>query len=419
LHGHLTAASERRGRLVVVCGEAGIGKTRLVTEFAGQARRRGATVLSGGSAAHGRDLTHGAFAVALENYLASRGGHERAELARRCPALARCVPSLGAPLAPPIDPREDDRAVVESAMVWLLSHIGAKRTACLLLGDLDDVDPAGLDVLRYLAHLAVQRRWLVIGTVREDELRAGSELKRMLDVAERERLCARVDLERLPRPECDRLGRSLLPGGAVGADVLHAVYERTLGNPLYVEEVLQDMREQAELSLSGGRWQAAAACADRVPSRIRALALARVETLSDCGRDALALAVASGGDSVTLGELSQAATALVPPISLANLYDGVDDALRSGVLEARGEAYAFRHPLVRAALYATLGQHRRKQLEMAYGRGPVKRQRLRLLAPVSVAGRDSDESLRSGDRQRLTPGKAGIALEHAASRMRV
>jgi hypothetical protein len=70
-------------------------------------------------------------------------------------------------------------------------------------------------------------------------------------------------------------------------------------------------------------------------------------------------------------------------------------------------------------LYATLGQHRRKQLEMAYGRGPVKRQRLRLLAPVSVAGRDSDESLRSGDRQRLTPGKAGIALEHAASRMRV
>jgi hypothetical protein len=418
LHGHLTAASQRRGRLVVVCGEAGIGKTRLVTEFAGQARRRGATELSGGSAAHGRGLTRGAFAVALENYLSGRGERERAELARRCPALARCVPSLGAPPAPPIDPHVDDRAVVESAMVWVLSHISAKHTVCLVLGDLEGVDPAGLDLLQYLAHLALQRRWLIIGTVREEELRAASELKRMLDVAERERLCARVDLKRLTRTECDLLVRSVLPGGAVGSDVLHAVYERTLGNPLYVEEVLQDMREQTELTLSGARWHAAAACADRVPARVRALVQARVETLGDRGRDTLALAVASGCDSVTLAKLCQAAGALTPPISLPDLYDGLDDALRSGVLEARGEAYAFRHPLVRAALYDTLGQHRRKQLEMAYGRWPVKRQRLRLLAPVSVAGRDRDERLSPGGRERLGPGQAGIALEHTASTMR-
>ena len=81
--------------MIVVTGEPGVSKTRLVEELANEARRLGAAVLWGGRGAHANHLAYGPFAVALEGYVASRPEAERSDLAQRFPPLVHFVPSLG------------------------------------------------------------------------------------------------------------------------------------------------------------------------------------------------------------------------------------------------------------------------------------------------------------------------------------
>ena len=87
--------------MIVVSGEAGVGKTRLIEEFAIRARELGAVTLCGGRGGHANQFICGPFAVALEDYAANRSEAERAELARLYPALTRFVPSLAAGLPMP------------------------------------------------------------------------------------------------------------------------------------------------------------------------------------------------------------------------------------------------------------------------------------------------------------------------------
>ena len=93
--GQLARRDEAQAGMIVVSGEAGAGKTRLLEEFANRAREQGAVTLYGGRGAHASQFACGPFAVALEDYAASRPEAERVELARVYPALTRFVPSLG------------------------------------------------------------------------------------------------------------------------------------------------------------------------------------------------------------------------------------------------------------------------------------------------------------------------------------
>src|SRR5205085_1643292 len=149
MHALLKRADGRGAGMVVVSGEAGVGKTRLLEEFAREANRGGAAVLWGGTAARCNHLAYGPFAVALEGYAASRPEAEREELAQRYPALARFVPSLATSSevsAPREDPREDHLQFL-LAVVRLLTALGRAQPVVLVVGDLHDADPVGLDLL--------------------------------------------------------------------------------------------------------------------------------------------------------------------------------------------------------------------------------------------------------------------------------
>jgi DNA-binding SARP family transcriptional activator len=364
----LTRADEGQGRMIVLTGEAGVGKTRLIEELASEAPRRGAAVLWGGSGAHANHLAYGPFAVALEGYVASRPDAERDDLAQRFPQLVHLVPSLG--IGNEIQPfaaLPGDDMYLAPAIVRLLTDLARVQPVLLVLGDLHDLHPSSLDLLEYLAQLATHRRWLIVGTRREDGLEGGAELSRMIDTTEREGLCLQVELQPLDRADCAQLVRALLHGGRVDDAFVDHVYARSLGNPLFVEELLDEMRARGELFLTKGSWRAAAAPGVLVPARVRALVALRMAPMEESVRRVLTLAAANGME-ISLSDLRTGGAALHPPVSDVALFNALDRALAIRILEERDDSYVFRHPLVRSALYEDLSKHRRDELHAALER---------------------------------------------------
>jgi predicted ATPase len=253
----------------------------------------------------------------------------------------------------------------------------------LVLGDLHDVDPFSLDLLRYLAHVAEGRRCLTVGTVREGELESGTELRALIDTTIHEHLSLKLDLQRLSRRHCDQLVLAMLPGGRADDRLLEQVYVGSRGNPLFVEELVGGMRDQRELVLSNGCWHVIEGSAERVPARVRALVAQQLARLDQTLRRVVMLAAAAGPAEMSLSVLQAGAGALEPPIRTAALLDALDRALQIGILEERGRGYAFRYPLVRSALYEDLRRHRRQQFDAALGRSRSDGWRGR---PVSAAG---------------------------------
>ncbi|HEX4717386.1 MAG TPA: AAA family ATPase [Thermoleophilaceae bacterium] len=370
LREQLSRAEAGTGRMVLVMGEAGVGKSRLVEEFTAEAQQRGCCVLSGGTGAHTNHLAYGPFAVALEGYVAGQSEAERQALAQRYPALAQFVPSLGLgkSILGAAEQPADDQLYLVPSIVRLLTDLARTQPVVLVLGDLHGLHRSSLNLLGYLAPLAAQRRWLIVGTYREEGLEPRGELRRMIDAAERERLCLRFELERLSRTDCDRLVRALLPGGSVDDPVLEHVYARSLGNPLFVEELLPEMQERSELVLANGSWGRAPSPSARVPTSLRALVALRMAPLKESARRVLGLVSATSEMEISLTDLRAGAAALRPPVSDVALFDALDRALELHILEERNGSYAFRHPLVRSALYEDLSMHRRDELHAALGR---------------------------------------------------
>jgi predicted ATPase len=366
LHEELARADEGEGRCILIGGEAGVGKSRLTSELTDMAFRHGATVLWGGRTGCANHLAYGPFAVALENYVAGKSDDERRELAERYPALVHLVPSLGMPrrLAASGDRAPGDDLHLISAMVRLLADRAKAEPVVLVVEDLHDLHRSSLELLQYLALLAAQRRWLIVGTFREEGLEIGSDHWRLIGAMADEPVCLCVELTPLERAECDQLVRVLLQGGGVAEPVLDHVYAWSDGNPLFVEELVREMRDGGELAFTGGSWQTTAAHPARVPARVRALVARRLAPADESLRRVLALAAASGLE-LSLGDLRAAAAALRPPISDAALFDALDRALETRILVEQNGVYAFRHPLVGPALYEDLPKHRRDELQAA------------------------------------------------------
>jgi DNA-binding SARP family transcriptional activator len=351
--------------LIVLRGEAGVGTTRLLREFASTAAGRGAVVLWGGAGAHANRFDYGPFGVAVEGYVASRPEAERNELLCRYPDLAPLVPSLGmVPL--PRDGESEGRHpdhVAAMAVVRLLSDLARSRRVLLVLGDLHDADSFSLGLVRYVAHLAVRRPWLIVGTVREEDVDTGEGLHRLIESTTRERICQTIELPGLSRSDCDRLVAAMLDC-PVSEALREHIYTCSRGNPLFVEALVGELRQPSgPVPCAGGRQLSAVP--GRVPARVRALTSMRLASMDRTARRVLELAAAANTNEISLSKLRTAAAALDPPVSRAALYDALDYALHKRLLEERRAGYAFRHPLVRCALDESLSRHRREQLRSA------------------------------------------------------
>lgn len=365
--GQLTRRDEAQAGMIVVSGEAGVGKTRLLEEFANRAREQGAVTLYGGRGAHASQFACGPFAVALEDYAASRSEAERMELARVYPALTRFVPSLGSGIPLP-DPGPDLRGYhldLIPSIVQFLTDLTRTKPVLLVLGDLHEADAIGLDLVRYLAHLAIRAPLLIVGALRDPDIEAGAGLRRMIEAMTRERLWLRIDLHCLSRRATDQLVYAMLPGVHVGDNTLAEIYAQSRGNPLFVRELVDGLSSYGDSAAADDGFQGSSLLAARLQTHTRALTAMRLALLDDPLRRVLGLAASVGAAEISLSQLRAGAAALDPPVAVPALFDALERALRMRLLEERDEGYAFRHPVVRSALYECLPRHRRDEFRAA------------------------------------------------------
>jgi DNA-binding SARP family transcriptional activator len=404
-------------RLVLLCGQPGIGKTRLATEFALSAHEDGAIVLYGRCDEQAL-LAQQPFVEALRHYvgacpsqeLAGRLQHVSGELRRVVPELADRVPDLPEPLAG--DP-EGARSRLFEAVSSLLCEAAHSTPVVLILDDLHWADQATLLLLKYLVRYPRQARLMILGTYRETELDVDHPLAATIAELGRERLFERRALAPL-----DASAVSELVGVHVGdnasPELRQSVYEETEGNAFFVVEVLRHLAESGAIATTGAPAESGIAAGRvSVPEGIKDVIVQRVARLGQETSRALVMASVLGRafELDVLAHLSE--------LDEDELVDALDSAVRARVIEEVAGAaghHTFSHALIRNTLYGELTAtrrallHRRAGAALEHARGGEIESYLAQLAhhfAQAGSGGDLDKAIQYGTR----------AGEHAISQL--
>ncbi len=365
LDAHLAAAVAGHGGLVLLGGEPGVGKTRLLDELAARARLRGVTTLWGRCWEEGGAPPYWPWVQVLRAEL-RRDSPERllAEVGVQSVLLSAIIPELAA--RP--DPRAADaRSALDSVhrrfalfdAVAACFRTMASRGPVLLL--LDDVHAADRPSLRLLAFLARELRGtpvLVVCAHREAEVRAVPAIAEVLAEAARDGVA--VPLAGLPADDVARFVEARA-GVRASAPVVAALHRQTGGNPFFLDELVRLLVAEGRLTPSG----VAAANRLGVPVRVHDAIERRLAPLSPACREVLEVASVIGHECA-LGQL--AAVAKTPP---PTLLGRLEEATAAGILTASkgpGGRFRFLHALFREALYGGLTDTRRAALHADVGR---------------------------------------------------
>jgi DNA-binding SARP family transcriptional activator len=367
LQGAWQRAAGGRGGLLLLVGEAGIGKSRLVAELAETARAGGARCLSGRCFEASASQPYGPIIEALRAAAATEdlAGLGLGEVWLR--ELARLVPELATGLPrgdnAPLDGLRDRERLFESVRL-LVAALAARGPLLIVLEDLHWADETSLSLLgsltRHLAGLPV----LLLGTYRAEEL--GAESRRLLRA-----LAAtgrRLGLGPLSATDTAALVGQLANGGAPPERFGRRLHEATGGNPLFVVETVRALVDQGTLALQDGQWTTpSTAAADAyaalpVPDSVGLIIDARLDRLPDDARTLLEAAAVLRRDFAF--DLVHAAAAVPAPAAL----DALDVLVEQGLLREHSELagpearYDFSHALVREQVYQGLLGARRQYL---------------------------------------------------------
>jgi DNA-binding SARP family transcriptional activator len=403
-----------RGRLVLLVGEPGIGKSRLAEEVIARAGPRGARVLvgrcweAGGAPAYWpwvqalRALVRESDPAALRAQTATGAAY----LARIVPELRRCLPDLPEP--PALD-SEAARFRLFDAAAEFLRNASQRRPIVLVLDDLHAADAPSLLLVRFLARELGSMRMLVLAIYRDVDPTPDQPLTEMLVELAREPFVRGLPLGGLSEHEVAEYLELTAPEIATPG-LLAALEEETAGNPLFVGEIVR------LLSAEGVRPESTAELRLVLPQSVRDVIARRLTHLTQESNRVLELA------SVLGREFDLAALARLADVSEDELLDLLDEALAARlVAEVPGAPtrMRFAHVLIRDTLYEGLAGARRvrlhrqavEALEALYGAQPGPE--LAELAHHCMAGREFDSGFqyarRAGERT-----LALLAYEEAA-----
>jgi len=350
-------------RLVLVAGEPGIGKTRLMSELAREAQESG-TVLYAGCQEEAL-VSYQPFVEALRHYARSSGpgelpvvpGPGAVELARLIPELPATLPADAA--TAPKDP-DTRRYLLFEAVSALIAQVSSDTPLLLVLDDLHWADRATLHLLRHIVRAPEQASLLIVGAYREAEIGPEHPLADVLADLRRDRLFQRISLDGLDQGGVRDL-IALHAGNEAQPALVGTVHERTEGNPFFVEEVMRHLIETGVLFERDGRWSSALTADEiGVPEGVREVLGGRLGRLSQGCREALSAGAVLGREFEF--EVLLAMGLAEEEALIAALEEGLDAQLVVETVRESGSGYGFTHALVREVLYGELSGPRRQRM---------------------------------------------------------
>jgi tetratricopeptide (TPR) repeat protein len=361
---------------MLVGGEAGVGKTRLLGELTAAARRDGALVLSGQCS----DLRDAAMPLLpIADALAALG-----------PLPARASAGL----------EDAERGVAAGVAVFaplleLLREAADSAPVVLIVDDVHWADRSTLDLLTFLLARMRDERLLLVITFRIDEVDRRAELREFLAEAARRPIARRLELGRLTRVEADQQLEGIL-GRAPEPRFADVVFARSAGNPLFAEELVE---------------AASRGDAKELPDTLREILLARIRALGPAAQSVVRGAAVCGRR--IHHELLARTVALDEP----QLDEAIREAVLHHVLVADSDALAFRHPLLQEAAYAEVLPGERARLHASCARALEDHPDLAGGTAAIAAAAIADHWWQAGDRPHAFETAVGAGLEAERAHM--
>ena len=354
------ANSAKRCQLVLVAGEAGIGKTALLAQMARSAHEHGSMVLFG----HADEDLGVAYQPWIEvvstlvrhgdsDMLAGLRPAQRGALARLAPEVVGEADRVGDP--------DTERLLLLEGTTELLAAASQHQPVVVVLDDLQWGDAASLQLLRHLIASTVPMDMTIACSYRDTDLGRGDPLTRLLADLHREANVSRVALRGLEDYELVELmaaaaGHDL---DDAGVGLAHALRRETDGNPFFTGEILRHLGETGGIILGDdGRWTVPGDLEDLgLPSSVRDVVGRRVERLGEPTLRVLSLGAVIGR------EFDVSLLAFLADVDEDALLDLLDAAVAAAVLVESEEAdrYRFAHALIQHTLYEELSTARRQR----------------------------------------------------------
>jgi DNA-binding CsgD family transcriptional regulator/tetratricopeptide (TPR) repeat protein len=380
--------------VILVGGEAGVGKTRLTAELIARCGTDGTRVLVGGCVPVGGDgLPYAPIVQALRTLLTEVGVNEVRELVGPSwPELARLLPALGAPDRTS-SPGQTSQARLFELLLGLLGCLAEQAPVVLVVEDLQWADQSTRDLLAFLVRNLRRERVLLVATYRSDEPRT-DRLGPWLAELDRGGPVRRLELARLGRAETVAQLVGIL-GAVPATDLVDELFSRSEGNPLFTEELLAAVQ----------------AGTGALPPTLRDLLRGRVQALPDHAQQVLAVAAVAGRR--------------VPHRLLAAVVDLDDRELAEAlrvvvahqllVIRPGEDGYEFRHALLREVIDADLLPGERARLHAEYARALTNQPELADAAPAVAAAELAVHWDAAGEPAQALAARseAGLAAERA------
>ena len=353
-------------RVVLLSGEPGIGKTRLLEEFTALAVEDGATILQGSASDFEGMPPYLPFLEAFGQYirvtpldlLREQVGTSPQILASILPELATRLGELPATYQ---IPPEQARLRLYEAIGTFLDAISTSNVLVLTLDDLHLADATSLDLLCYIMRHQSKARLLVLGTYNDNEFDRTPAFNRALNELTHLRMLTTIALPLLSVEEIEGLAASYL-GDPISPKVSQLLYTQSEGNPFFAEELVRGWVEAGSLVLENTHWIALASLEQSLPLSIVAALRKRFAQISPDIIDHLRVAA-------TIGQTFE-------PSLLATIEEQHVEIIEERLLEAERAGlvvteptglFSFSHEKIRECLYAEVSTSRRRRLHEEIG----------------------------------------------------
>ena len=361
------------GGVVFSYGEAGIGKTRLARELGAYARLRGMQVLSGRCPALFRmdgvppyvlwkEVIKDYLEVCSPEQLYRVIGFYPSEVSKLVPELKQ---KLGAiPESLPISPEHERDRLFEAVSQFII-NISKEAPLLVVLDDLQWTDPSSLLLLHYLARGVYKEPLLLLGAYRDTDIDERHPLSPVLTELNRERLLQSVPLKRMSFDDVSELIKRILEQDDVPREFCELVYEKTRGNPFFVEEVIKSLKEEEVIYREEDKWRIQEVSRIEFPKTVKSVIKLRIGRLDDECQNVLTLASFVGND------FGFEALCGVTGFEEDKLLEIMERMLKTGLVKEkviRGEdVYCFADIIVRDVVHEEVSHLRHKRLHGVVG----------------------------------------------------